>query len=160
MAKSAPSSKTHLPTIENRKARHLYHILDTYEVGVVLRGTEVKSIRQGNFNLSEAFCTVRDGALLLVNAYIDEYDKGNIFNHLPKRERRLLAHKREIAEISSALDRKGLTVVPLKAYFKDSFLKVEIATAKGKEDYDKRADKLKRESDREIARALRARNRT
>ncbi len=148
-----------LPSIENRKARHLYHILETFEVGVALRGTEVKSIRQGHLTLTEAYCHVRDGQLFLVNAYIDEYDKGNIFNHLPKRERKLLAHRREIKEIDAALVRKGLTVVPLKAYFKGSFLKMEIAVCRGKEDYDKRQDKAKREADREIARELRARNR-
>jgi SsrA-binding protein len=148
-----------LPSIENRKARHLYHILETFEVGIVLRGTEVKSIRQGQLTLTEAFCIVREGQLFLVNAYIDEYDKGNIFNHLPKRERKLLAHKREIEEIEAALVRKGLTVIPLKAFFKGSFLKMEIAVCRGKEDHDKRADKAKHEADREIARELRARNR-
>jgi SsrA-binding protein len=148
-----------LPTIENRKARHLYHILETFEVGIALRGTEVKSIRQGNLTLTEAFCIVREGQLFLVNAYIDEYDKGNIFNHLPKRERKLLAHKKEIEDIEAALARKGLTVIPLKAFFKGSFLKVEIAVCRGKEDHDKRADKAKHEAEREIARELRVRNR-
>jgi SsrA-binding protein len=152
-------NQVNLPSIENRKARHTYHILETFEVGVALRGTEVKSIRQGHLTLTEAFCFVRDGQLFLVNAYIDEYDKGNIYNHLPKRERKLLAHRREIKEIEAALVRKGLTVVPLKAYFKGSFLKMEIGICRGKEDHDKRQDKAKREADREIARALRARNR-
>lgn len=149
----------HQPTVENRKARHLYHILETFEVGVVLKGTEVKSIRQGNFNISEAFCQVKDGQLFLVNAYIDEYDKGNIFNHLPKRERKLLAHRREIESMDASTARKGLTLVPLKAFFKEGFLKLEIALCRGKEDHDKRADKNKQEAQREIARALRARNR-
>lgn len=148
-----------LPTIENRKARHDYHVLETFEVGVALKGTEVKSIRQGNFNLGEAFCMVRDNNLYLVGAYIDEYDKGNIFNHLPRRERKLLAHRREIEEMDDASARKGLTLIPLKAYFKGSWLKLIVGICKGKDEYDKRAAKHKEEAKREIARAIRSKNR-
>jgi len=155
----AAKKGTTLPTIQNRKARHEYHVLETFEFGVALKGTEVKSIRQGNFNLAEAFCQVRDGQVYLVNAYVDEYDKGNIFNHLPRRERKMLAHRREIEEVEAATSRKGLTAIPLKAYFKGSFLKIEVAICRGKEDHDKRADKHKQEAQREITRALRERNR-
>jgi SsrA-binding protein len=147
------------PTSQNRKARHEYHILETFELGVVLKGTEIKSIRLGNFNLTESFCIVREGQLYMVNAYIDEYDKGNIYNHLPRRERKLLGHRREIADIDNATSRKGLTAIPLKAYFKGSYLKVEVGICKGKETHDKRADKHKLEAQREIARELRSRNR-
>ena len=152
------SKSSTLPTIENRKARHLFTIFETYEVGVVLRGTEVKSIRQGNFNINEAYVFVRNGEIFLVNAYIDEYDKGNINNHLPRRERKLLAHRKEIEEMQHAVQRKGMTLVPLKAYFKESHFKIFMGIGKGKAEYDKRQDKAKAETQREITRALHARN--
>jgi SsrA-binding protein len=148
-----------LPVIENRKARHDYQILDTYEVGVVLKGTEVKSIRMGKLTLAEAFANIRNGELFLLNAHVDEYAQGNIFNHPVRRERKLLAHRREIAEMEEAVARKGLTLIPLKAYFKGDVLKLLIAVGKGKAAHDKRQDKAKQEAQREIARALRARNR-
>jgi SsrA-binding protein len=148
-----------LPVIENRKARHNYQILDTYEVGIVLKGTEVKSIRMGKLTLAEAFANIRNGELFLLNAHVDEYAQGNIFNHPVRRERKLLAHRREIAEMEEAVSRKGLTLIPLKAYFKGDVLKLLIAVGKGKAAHDKRQDKAKQEAQREIARALRARNR-
>src|SRR3954471_11102913 len=111
------------PAVENRKARHDYQILETYEVGIVLKGTEVKSIRQGKFSLAEAFANVRNGELFLVGAHVDEYAQGNVFNHAVRRERKLLAHKREIAEMEELVARKGLTLIPLKAYFKEGKLK-------------------------------------
>jgi SsrA-binding protein len=143
------------PEIHNRSARHHYHVLDTFECGVMLRGTEVKSIRE----LAEAFAQVRDGELWLVNAYVNEYNMGNINNHLPRRERKLLAHKPEIAKMDEATALKGHTLIPLKAYFKGSVLKIEIGVCKGKEARDKRADKAKQEAKREIDRALKERNR-
>ena len=148
-----------MPEIQNRRARHEYTILDTYEVGIMLKGTEVKSVRVGKLELAEAFIIVRKGELFLVNAYIQEYSWGNIYNHLPRRERKLLAHKSEIAKLQDASDLKGHTIIPLKAYFKGSVLKLEIAIGKGKEDRDKRQDKHKQEAKREIDRALKERNR-
>jgi len=148
-----------LPTIENRRARHDYHILETYETGIVLKGTEIKSIRMGKMSLGEAFAQTRNGELFLVGAHIDEYAKGNQFNHTPRRERKLLAHAKEIRELDDATSRQGHTLVPLKAYFKGDKLKVLIGVGKGKAAHDKRADKMKQEAKVEIARALRARNR-
>ena len=147
------------PTLENRKARHNYFVLDTYEVGVVLKGTEVKSIRMGKFNLGESYVIVRDQELFLMNSHIDPYSKGNVFNHTPLRERKLLAHRREIDQMEEAVTRKGLTLIPLKAYFKGDRLKIQVAICKGKADHDKRADKAKHEAEREISRALREKNR-
>jgi SsrA-binding protein len=148
-----------LTAVENRKARHDYHVFETYEVGVVLRGTEVKSVRMGKLSLAESFATVRGGELYLVNAHIDEYDKGNLFNHPPRRERKLLAHRGEIRDLEQAVSRKGMTVIPLKAYFKGDHLKILIGVCRGKAAHDKRADKAKQEAKREIARALRERSR-
>jgi SsrA-binding protein len=148
-----------MPTIENRKARHNYHVFETYEVGVVLKGTEVKSVRMGKLSLAESFVQVRKNEIFLVAAHIDEYDKGNIFNHPPLRERKLLAHRAEIRDLDEAVSRKGMTIIPLKAYFKGDVLKLLIGVCKGKAAHDKRADKFKQEAQREIARALRERNR-
>lgn len=154
---SAPSNT--LPVIENRKARHDYHILETYETGIVLKGTEIKSIRMGKMSLAEAFADVRNGELFLVNAHIDEYVKANQFNHAPLRERKLLANRKEIDEMEQASSRTGLTLVPLKAYFKGDKLKVLIGTAKGKMAHDKRDAKRAQEAKVEIARAMRNANR-
>ncbi len=148
-----------VPVVQNRKARHDYEILDTYEVGVVLKGTEVKSIRMGKFSLAESFAITRNGELFLVNAHVDEYAQGNIFNHTVRRERKLLAHRKEINELEQAVSRQGLTLIPLKAYFKGDVLKIQLAIGKGKADHDKRQDKAKHEAQREINRALRERNR-
>ena len=146
-------------TIENRKARHDYHVLETYEVGVVLKGTEVKSIRMGKLSLAEAFGLIRGGELFLVNAHVDEYAMGNIFNHTVRRERKLLAHKREIIEMEDAVNRQGMTLIPLKGYFKGDVLKLQLGVCKGKAAHDKRADKAKQEAQREINRAFRDHNR-
>ncbi len=150
---------TSLPVIENRRARHEYHILETYETGIVLKGTEIKSVRMGKMSLTEAFAAVRKNELFLVNAHIEEYVKAAHFNHAPRRERKLLAHAKEIREMDEATSRQGLTLVPLKAYFKGDHLKVLVGVAKGKAAHDKRADKAKQEAKIEIARALRERNR-
>ncbi len=147
------------PVIHNRAVRHEYHILETFEVGVVLMGTEVKSVRSAHLTLSEAFVIVRDNQLFLVNAHIVEYAQGNIWNHKPTRERKLLAHRSEITKIANATLRQGLTIVPLKAFFKGSYLKLEIGIAKGKDSRDKRQDKVKQEAKREIERAIRNANR-
>jgi SsrA-binding protein len=148
-----------MPEINNRSARHHFFVLDTYEVGIMLRGTEIKSVRAGKLILSEAFVQVRKGEMWLVNAYIEEYAQGNIYNHLPRRERKLLAHKNEITKIDEAASMKGHTIIPLKAYFKGSVLKLEIGVCKGKEARDKREDKAKLEAKREIDRAMKEANR-
>jgi len=147
------------PVFENRKARLEYHVEETCEVGVMLKGTEVKSVRMGKLSLAEAFAIVRGGELYLVNAHIDEYTKGNVFNHLPLRERKLLAHRKEINDMDEAVSRKGLTLIPLKGYFKGDVLKLLLGVCKGKADHDKRADKLKREAKRDMDRAMRNANR-
>ena len=149
----------HAPETHNRAARHHYHVLDTFECGVMLKGTEVKSVRAGKLELAEAFVIVRKGEIFLINAYINEYSMGNVWNHLPRRERKLLAHKPEIIKMEEATELKGYTLIPLKAYFKGSVLKLEVGICKGKEARDKRADKLKQEAKREIDRALKERNR-
>ncbi len=146
------------PEITNRSARHHFFVLDTYEVGIMLKGTEIKSVRAGKLVLSEAFVQVHKDELFLVNAYIEEYAQGNIYNHLPRRERKLLAHRSEINKIREASSLKGHTIIPLKAYFKGSVLKLEIGICKGKEARDKREDKAKQEAKREIARALKDAN--
>lgn len=148
-----------MPEINNRSARHHFFVLDTYEVGIMLKGTEIKSVRAGKLVLSEAFVQVRKDEIWLVNAYIEEYAQGNIYNHLPRRERKLLAHRSEITKIDEASGMKGHTIIPLKAYFKGSVLKLEIGICKGKEARDKREDKAKQESKREIDRALKEANR-
>ncbi|HLP43139.1 MAG TPA: SsrA-binding protein SmpB [Fibrobacteria bacterium] len=145
--------------INNRSARHHYFVLETFEVGIMLKGTEVKSVRAGKLVLSEAFVQVRKNELWLVNAYIEEYTQGNIYNHLPRRERKLLAHRTEIRKLDEATGMKGHTLIPLKAYFKGSVLKLEVGVCKGKEARDKRQDKAKQEAKRDIARALKDANR-
>lgn len=152
-------NRPNAPEVHNRAARHNYHVLDTFECGVMLKGTEVKSVRAGKLELAEAFVVERNGEIFLLNAYINEYSQGNVWNHLPRRERKLLAHKSEIAKMKDAADMKGHTLIPLKAYFKGSVLKLEVGICKGKEARDKRADKLKQEAKREIDRALKERNR-
>ena len=125
----------------------------------MLKGTEVKSIRMGKFSLAEAFAHVRNNELFLVNAHVDEYAQGNIFNHTVRRERKLLAHRKEIDEMEQSISRRGMTLVPLKAYFKGDVLKIQLGVGRGKDAHDKRQDKHKQEAQREIARALRERNR-
>ena len=142
---------------ENRKARHEYQLLERYEAGLVLTGTEVKSLRAGGATLQRAYADVRDGEVWLVGAHIAEYGHGNIQNHDPDRERKLLLHRKEITSLLGKVRERGLTLVPTKLYFKDGKAKVEIAVARGKELHDKRRDIAKREADRQMERALRAR---
>jgi len=139
---------------QNRKARHLYHILETLEAGLVLSGTEVKSLRAGKANLADSYAMVDRGELWLMNLHISPYEQGNQFNHEPKRKRKLLVHQKEIRRLIGKTREKGLTLVPLSIYFKKGWAKVELALAKGKKSYDKRDDIAKRDSDREIARAM------
>ena len=137
----------------NRKARHEYSILDTYEAGIALQGTEVKSLRAGRASLVDAFATVDDGEVWLRNLHIAEYTEGSWTNHEPRRTRKLLLHRAEIERLIGKIREGGLTLVPLAMYFTDGKVKVELALAKGKKTYDKRADLAKRDAQREITRA-------
>ncbi|MBO8129580.1 MAG: SsrA-binding protein SmpB [Peptococcaceae bacterium] len=139
----------------NRKARHDYHILETYEAGIELKGTEVKSLRSGKANLKDSFARVENGELWLHNSHISHYEQGNRFNHDPKRPRKLLMHKKEIMHLWGKTREKGLALVPLKMYFKDGKAKVELALAKGKKLYDKREDIAKRDAKRQMERYAR-----
>jgi SsrA-binding protein len=144
---------------QNRRARHDYHIHDRYEAGIVLSGTEVKSLREGRANLTDAFATVDDGEVWLRGAHIPEYSHGTWTNHSARRARKLLLNRREIDKIERELATSGTTLVPLSLYFSDGYAKVEIALATGKRAYDKRQTIAARESRREAERALAARNR-
>jgi SsrA-binding protein len=144
---------------QNRKARHDYHIHDRYEAGIVLSGTEVKSLREGRANLTDAFGTVENGEVWLRGAHIPEYSHGTWTNHSARRSRKLLLNRREIDKIARELESAGTTLVPLSLYFSDGYAKVEIALGTGKREYDKRQTIAARESRREAERALAARNR-
>jgi SsrA-binding protein len=154
-----PADKPPTTTVaRNKRARHDYHILETWEAGVVLSGTEVKSLRQGKANLTDAYATVRDGEVFLLNLHISPYEQGNQFNHDPTRTRKLLLHKKEIRRMIGGVERQGLTLVPLELFFNPrGKAKVTLALAKGKKQHDKRADERRREDEREMARAARVR---
>jgi SsrA-binding protein len=143
--------------VENRKARHDYQLLERFEAGIVLTGTEVKSLRQGGATLQQAYADVRDGEVWLVGAHIAEYGQGNINNHDPDRPRKLLLHSKEIASLIGKVRERGLTLVPTRMYFKDGRVKVELALARGKERRDKRRDIARRDAERQIERALKSR---
>jgi SsrA-binding protein len=145
------------PIAENRRARHDYHLLERLEAGLVLTGTEVKSLRDGRASLQNAYADVRDGEVWLVNASIPTYAGGNIANHEPERERKLLLHRREIASLIGKVRERGFTLVPTRLYFKDGRAKVELALARGKEQRDKRRDIARRDAERQIERALKSR---
>ena len=144
---------------KNSKAFHDYFVEEAFEAGVVLSGTEVKSIRQGAVNLKDSFCQVKDGELWLYGVHISPYEKGNIFNKDPRRTRKLLMHRREILRLQSAAQRDGLTLVPLSLYWKDAKVKVEVGLCKGKKLYDKRATAAERDSKRAIDLAMKDRGR-
>ena len=138
----------------NRKARHNYSILDVYEAGVVLQGTEVKSLREGQASLADAFATVDDGEIWLRNLHIPEYHHGTWTNHAPRRNRKLLLHRKQIDPLMGKIRDGNLTLVPLSLYFTDGRVKVELALARGKQAHDKRQDLARRDADREITREL------
>lgn len=140
------------PVIQNRRARHEYELLDKVEAGIELQGTEVKSLRAGKVNLAEAFVSVDGGGLQLLNCHIAPYEHGGYANHNPTRPRRLLLHKNEIAKFKKGVEQKGLTIVPLRIYFKKGWAKVEIALARGKKIHDKRQDIAERDSKRRLDR--------
>ena len=145
--------------ILNRRARHEYFILESFEAGIELTGTEVKSIRQGSVNLKDSWCSIENGELFIKQMHISPYEKGNIFNRDPLRVRRLLMHKSEIIRLFGKQKQDGLTLVPLSLYFKDSRVKVQLGLCKGKKLYDKRDDAAKRDAKRTIDRALKSQNR-
>lgn len=136
----------------NRKAKHEYFLLDTYEAGIVLQGSEIKSIRAGQISLAQAFVSVKDGEAWLMNAHIAPYSEASTFNHDPVRPRKLLLHASEIRKLEDKVRQKGGTIIPLRVYLKDGLAKVEIALAKGKRHFDKRQEIARRDSQREIDR--------
>jgi SsrA-binding protein len=142
---------------DNRRARHDYHLLERLEAGLVLTGTEVKSLREGRASLARSYAEIRDGDPWLVGAHIAAYEQGNIANHDPDRDRKLLLHRKEIASLIGKVRERGLTLIPTRLYFKDGRAKVELALARGKEQRDKRRDIAKRDADRQIERALKRR---
>ena len=141
----------------NRKAFHDYYIDDSIEAGLVLTGTEVKSMRQGKVSIRDAYARAEDGELWLVNAHIAQYQEGNRYNHQPTRRRKLLLHRDQISNLVGKTTRKGLTLVPLKLYFKNGVAKVELGLARGKKFYDKRAVLAQRQAQRQMEQALRRR---
>ena len=143
---------------KNRRARHEYFVLESYEAGIELVGTEVKSIRQGAVNLKDAWCSIDNGEIFVRGMHISPYEKGNIFNRDPMRVRKLLMHKREINKLFGTIKQDGLSLIPLSIYFKDSRVKMQVGLCKGKKLYDKRADAAKRDANREIDRNMKSRN--
>ncbi|QDY98945.1 SsrA-binding protein SmpB [Nitratireductor mangrovi] len=150
--KSDPNSKT---VAENRKARFSYEVIDTIEAGLALTGTEVKSLREGHANIAESYASVEGGEIWLINSHLPEYLQGNRFNHEPRRRRKLLLNKREMARLAQAVEREGMTMVPLKIYFNDrGRAKLLLAIARGKKLHDKRETAKERDWNREKARLL------
>lgn len=141
---------------QNKKAYHDYFIIDTYEAGIELFGTEVKSVRKGSVNLRDSFCTVEKGELIAHGIHISPYEQGNIFNQEPLRKKRLLMHKREINRLAMNINKEGYTLVPLSLYFVKSWVKVELGLCKGKKLYDKRESDALREAERDIERSRNA----
>ncbi len=143
---------------ENRKARHDYHILETFEAGISLQGTEVKSLRAGKVNLKDSYAFIKDGEMFLEGVHISPYEAGNRFNHDPERRRKLLMHRYEIRKLTGKIKEKGLSLVPLRMYLNDrGICKVELALAQGKKLYDKRQDLAKKDASRDIERAFKER---
>jgi SsrA-binding protein len=152
-AKTSAEPKTKLVS-DNRKARHNYEILEVIEAGLALTGTEVKSLRQGKANLQDSFARIEENEIWLYRCHISPYDFGNRFNHDPIRKRRLLIHRRQIDKLKAQTQEKGLTLVPLKLYFKGNWAKIDLALARGKQLYDKRQSISKRENQRQLERLI------
>ena len=146
------------PIAANRKAFHDFFIEDRLEAGIALVGTEVKSLREGRVNLRDAYAEIRGGEVYLVGVHISPYEQGNVWNHDPLRERKLLLHGHEIARLQQKINERGYTLVPTRLYFRGSRVKVELGLARGKKQYDKRADLARRDAERDIERALRRRD--
>ena len=140
--------------VTNKKAIHDYFIIETIEAGLVLQGTEVKSLRAGKANLKDSYARIQGAEVVLHHFHISPYEKGNIYNHDPVRPRKLLLHRREIRKLRGSVEEKGLTLIPLKVYFKRGKAKIELALARGKKFYDKRADIAKRDADRDLERTF------
>jgi SsrA-binding protein len=143
----------------NRKARHDYFAEDTFECGIALAGTEVKSLRAGTVNLKDSYCIIKDGELFVISMHISPYEKGNIFNRDPMRQRKLLMHRREINRLFGLVKQDGYSLIPLSLYFKGSRVKLEMGLCKGKKLHDKRESTARRDADREMDRTLKERNR-
>ena len=156
MADKKPSGKI---IAQNKKAYHDYFVDEKYEAGIALYGTEVKSVRMGAVNLKDSYCSVKNGELFVLGMHISPYEKGNIFNREPRRERKLLMHKREIMKINGMLTQKGYTLVPLSLYFSGKNVKVELGLCRGKKLYDKRDSIAAKEVNREIDRKMKEFNR-
>jgi SsrA-binding protein len=152
---AAPEVRGEKVVTTNRKARHEYEILDTFEAGIVLTGTEVKSLRQGNANLSDSHAELKNGELWLLGMHISPYEQGSYANVDPMRTRKLLLHKNEILKIGGRISAKGLTLVPLRVYFTHNIAKIQLGLARGKKEYDRREDIAKREAERRIRQRLR-----
>jgi SsrA-binding protein len=146
------SDKNNAPTIQNRKARHDYNVEDTYEAGLVLKGTEVKSLRQGKASFTDSFAFIQEGEVWLRELYIKPYEHGSYYNHDPRRPRKLLLNKKEIRALEKAIEQKGFTIIPLKLYFKKGNAKVLIGVAKGKKRFDKRDSIKEKDVKRQIER--------
>ncbi len=155
---AAPKKETTKTIASNRKAFHDYFVEDSMEAGIELAGTEVKSLRQGAVNLKDSWCQIEDGEIFVHGMHISPYEKGNIFNRAPMRERRLLLHKREILRLFGLVKQQGLTLIPLSLYFKGSRVKVQLGLCRGKKLYDKREDAARRDMKRDADRALKERN--
>ena len=155
---SVPKQQGVKEITKNRKAFHEYFVLERFEAGIELAGTEVKSIRAGNVNLKDAFCTVKNGELFIRGMHVSPYEQGNIFNKDPVRPRRLLMHKREILKLNARVMQDGVALIPLSLYFKNSRVKVELGLCKGKKLHDKRDSEADRQSKRDIDRIMKERN--
>ncbi len=145
--------------VDNRKARHDFHIHETYEAGIALTGTEVKSIRAGRINLKDSFCRIDKGELFLYGVHISKYEQGNQFNHEPERTRKLLMHKREIHKLLGQVKEKGYSLIPLNFHYSHGYVKVTIGLVTGKKNYDKRQDMAERDAKRDIQRRMKEQNR-
>jgi SsrA-binding protein len=156
-AKAVASKRQFAVIARNRRARHDYHLEDTVEGGLVLTGTEVKSLREGRASLTDGFAQIEDGEVWLHGVHIPEYTQGTWTNHEPRRPRKVLMHRKEIDRFASKVAERGLTIIPLELYFKDGRVKVELALARGKRSYDKRHDLAERDAAREVERAFRRR---
>lgn len=157
MAKDTERPNEKVSIARNKRARFDYEILDTWEAGIVLTGTEVKSLRDGKANIGDAYGIVRDGEIFLLNMHVSPYERGGYANHEPERTRKLLLHKKEIRRLIGAVERQGLTLVPLELYFRNGVAKVTLALGKGKKLPDKRETTRRRDAEREMARAIRSR---
>ncbi|HIZ20877.1 MAG TPA: SsrA-binding protein SmpB [Firmicutes bacterium] len=155
---AAPKKENTKTIASNRKAFHDYFVEDSMEAGIELAGTEVKSLRQGAVNLKDSWCQIEDGEIFVHGMHISPYEKGNIFNRAPMRERRLLLHKKEILRLFGLVKQQGLTLIPLSLYFKGSRVKVQLGLCRGKKLYDKREDAARRDMKRDADRALKERN--